>query len=171
MDELIDALFPDGDDDYLALRDAASVARPSVTTAAELYEYLRNQITQPEMPAQGDFVRVMSLHKSKGLTSKVVVVAGTVEGLIPNVDAGAPPAEQVRVLEEQRRLFYVAVTRCTEVLVISSALTITPREAMAMGAAITRGGRTVASRFLAELGPSAPRNVVGATWPRGMPRT
>lgn len=171
LDELIDALFPDADEDYLALRDAASVARPGITTAAELYEYLRNQITQPEMPAQGDFVRVMSLHKSKGLTSKVVVVAGTVEGLIPNVPADAPPAEQARILEEQRRLFYVAITRCTEVLVISSALTITLREAKAMGAKIARGGRTVASRFLAELGPAAPRSVVGATWPRGTPRT
>jgi superfamily I DNA/RNA helicase len=112
-----------------------------------------------------------SLHKSKGLTSKVVVVAGTVEGLIPNLDSGAPPAEQLRALDEQRRLFYVAITRCTEVLVISSTLTITLREARAMGAEVTRGGRTVVSRFLAELGAVAPRGVAGATWPRGRPRT
>lgn len=150
LDQLIDALFPDADDDYLALRDAASVARPGIASAAELYEYLRNQITQPEMPAQGDFVRVMSLHKSKGLTSKVVVVAGTVEGLIPNVDAGALPAEQGRVLEEQRRLFCVAITRCTEVLVISSALTITLREAMAMG----RKSHGVAAQSLVASWPS-----------------
>ena len=165
--DIIDDLFPDGDDDYLAMREASLLARPSVTTPAGLFDWLKTQITQPDMPEQGDFVRVMSLHKAKGLTSKVVIVAGTVEGLIPFIDDDEAPAEQAMILEEQRRLFYVALTRCTDVLVISSALSIPLRDARQMGAAVTRYGRTIASRFLGEFGPAAPRSRAGAAGPRG----
>ena len=170
LDQLIDDLFPDGDDDFSALREASVVALPTIATPQDLFERLRNQITQPEMPEEGDFVRVMSLHKSKGLTNKVVVIAGAVEGLVPIVDTRLTLAEQARMLEEQRRLFYVALTRCTEVLVISSALHIPLRDARQMGAEVVGNGRTVASRFLGELGASAPRSTPGAGWPRGATR-
>jgi superfamily I DNA/RNA helicase len=52
----------------------------------------------------------MSLHKSKGLTSKVTIVSGCVQGLIPFVDSEAPHAEAQSIMREQRRLFYVAIT-------------------------------------------------------------
>ena len=35
-----------------------------------------------KIPEKADYVRVMSLHKSKGLTSKVTIVSGCVQGLI-----------------------------------------------------------------------------------------
>jgi superfamily I DNA/RNA helicase len=37
-------------------------------------------ITQPELPTDVECVRVMSLHKSKGLTADFVVVADCIEG-------------------------------------------------------------------------------------------
>ena len=43
--------------------------------------------------------------------SKLVVVMGCIEGMIPGIDYNAPHAERQRRLEEQRRLFYVALTR------------------------------------------------------------
>jgi len=88
----------------------------------DLLQELRTVITQPEIPGdQGNIIRVMSLHKSKGLTARVVVVAGCVAGAIPTVDLEEPPDEQQRQIQEQRRLFYVAITRTTDVLVISGA--------------------------------------------------
>ena len=45
----------------------------------------------------------MSLHAAKGLSAKVVIIMSAVEGLLP-LDG--------KDLEEQRRLFYVAITRC-----------------------------------------------------------
>lgn len=167
LDALIDRLFPDGDDDYLGLREAAMAARATFTTPVELHDRLKTQITQPDMPEAGDFVRVMSLHKSKGLTCKVVVIAGCIEGLIPFTDDREPLAEQAANLEEQRRLFYVAMTRCTEVLVASSSLRMNPALALQIGAQVRRGGRTIASRFLEELGPAAPAPVEGMAWPLG----
>ena len=62
----------------------------------------------------------MSLHKSKGLTADLVVVAGCMDGLIPHVDFSLPQEEREAVMEEQRRLFYVAITRSRQSLVLSS---------------------------------------------------
>ena len=67
-------------------------------------------------------MRVMSLHKSKGLTSKVVIVAECIEGLVPTLDEDHTPDEAAANLEEQRRLFYVAITRCREIMVLSSVI-------------------------------------------------
>ena len=51
-----------------------------IPSSEDLLDLLRTQITQPEMPEEGFFIRVMSLHKSKGLTARVVIVADCIEG-------------------------------------------------------------------------------------------
>jgi DNA helicase II / ATP-dependent DNA helicase PcrA len=119
---LVDVLFSEGNSSVQGLREASLLAcdADEISSPAALLDYLRTRITQPEMPEEGQFVRVMSLHKSKGLTSRVVIVCGCVEGLIPFRKEDAPSVEQAAIIREQRRLFYVAVTRCTEVLVLSS---------------------------------------------------
>ncbi len=63
----------------------------------------------------------MTIHASKGLEFPVVFIAGTEEGLIPHgraVDEGGDAA-----VEEERRLFYVAITRARDKLLISSCRT------------------------------------------------
>ena len=100
----------------------------------------------------------MSLHKSKGLTARVVIVMGCNEGMIPRIDYDEPLAEQKRSLEEQRRLFYVALTRTTETLILSSIAHIPMQQALQMGLGVQGGG---ASQFLTELGPSRPAPMTG----------
>jgi len=142
------------------LREAALLAGPECHTPGDLFRAIRGTITQPEMPQEGDFVRVMSLHKSKGLTSRVVIVAGCIRGLILFEDRDETEDEQAAILLEQRRLFYVAITRCTEILVLSSALRLQRNFAFAIGARIQgwwNPAKTIASQFLAELGPQAPQ--------------
>ena len=70
----------------------------------------------------------MSLHKSKGLTAELVILVGCVEGAIPRIDPDAIPDEQRATKEEQRRLFYVAITRPTKMLVFR----VSPRSPAAM---------------------------------------
>jgi len=129
---------------------------------------LRVEITQPEMPAEGNFVRIMSMHKSKGLTSRVTVVVGCVHGLIPYIDDDISLAEMPAHLEEQRRVFYVALTRAKEILVISSAATLPRRLARQIGAIVQGGnryvGQTVACEFIDDLGPNAPATLFGPAW-------
>lgn len=64
-------------------------------------------------------VNLMTIHASKGLEFPVVFIAGAEEGLIPHqrsVD------ENNGDVEEERRLFYVAITRAREKLLISSCM-------------------------------------------------
>ena len=166
--QVVDALLPAGNDDCSVLREVAMLALPQLENVGDLFDRIKTHITQPEMPEEGEFVRVMSLHKSKGLTSKVAIVAGCTEGLIPFRDDEQPQAEQDAVLREQRRLFYVAITRCTEVLVLSSAARMERQLAWKIGARLQPGrsatGNTIASQFLDELGPTAPVPTRGDQW-------
>jgi len=134
-------------------------------TARKLHAALVTAIAQPELPTDVDYVRIMSLHKSKGLTADLVVVAGCVEGLIPTWDDDATPQEIAATLEEQRRLFYVAMTRPRRTLVLSSVIRVTIALAYKIRARIgaKTGGyvSTIPSRFLDELGPSRPAAIAG----------
>ena len=164
LEAVIDSLFPDGEDWAAPIREMAVSLLPDADDIADLRERLTGAITQPDIPESEDFVRVMSLHKSKGLTSKVVIVAGCVEGIIPFVDYKETPARQRELLREQRRLFYAAITRCTERLVLSSVSKFERKLAHKIRAKISSIGHTLSSRFLGELGPDLPTASRGKDW-------
>jgi DNA helicase-2/ATP-dependent DNA helicase PcrA len=65
-----------------------------------------------------DAVTLMTLHAAKGLEFRTVFIAGLEEGLFPLSRSLESPSE----LEEERRLFYVGMTRAKERLFISYAL-------------------------------------------------
>jgi superfamily I DNA/RNA helicase len=167
---LMDYLFPETEPENAAIREAAQLASVDTKGAKDILQALTSVITQPAMPEVGEFVRVMSLHKSKGLTSKAVIVAGCVQGLIPFLDRDHTPSEASASLKEQRRLLYVALTRATDTLVISSFATIERSIAYKIGARIKQSGGnqshalTVSSQFLKELGPAAPTPLYGRAW-------
>ncbi len=164
---LVDAIFPQEEDWANLVRSIASTIEGSTFDAQELRKTLHRRITQPELPTDVDYVRVMSLHKSKGLTADLVIVVGCVEGLVPTLAKGTP-VEQEESLEEQRRLFYVATTRTRSSLVLSSVTRLPRKLAYQMGAQVLkRNGThvpTIASRFLDELGSSRPAAVSGTTF-------
>ena len=62
-------------------------------------------------------VNLMTIHASKGLEFPVVFIAGAEEGLIPHARSVDDNGGNV---EEERRLFYVAITRARDKLLISS---------------------------------------------------
>lgn len=66
---------------------------------------------------KGDKVTLMTVHAAKGLEFRVVFVVGMEEELFPSLFA----METARELEEERRLFYVALTRAEERCFISYA--------------------------------------------------
>jgi superfamily I DNA/RNA helicase len=168
LEELVDALFPDGVEATSTLREAALLALPEVSDSKELFRSLRTATTQPEMPKEGNYVRVMSLHKSKGLKSRIVLVPGCVQGLLPFFDRDETPSEADATLKEQRRLFYVVITRAEQILVLSSFTRIERAFAHQIQLPVQRGGGTyaltISSDFFAELGPAAPAAKNGNTW-------
>ena len=64
-----------------------------------------------------DAVSLMTLHNAKGLEFPVVFIAGVEEGLLPHHTS----FEDNEEVEEERRLFYVGLTRAMERVVISLA--------------------------------------------------
>ncbi len=66
---------------------------------------------------QGDRVYLMTIHSAKGLEFPCVFIVGLEENLFPNILSLSSREE----LEEERRLFYVAITRAQEKLFFSFA--------------------------------------------------
>ncbi|MGB4970074.1 MAG: UvrD-helicase domain-containing protein, partial [Saprospiraceae bacterium] len=66
-----------------------------------------------------DYVTLMSVHSAKGLEYRGVIVAGMEENLFPSYMA-TKDADQI---DEERRLFYVAITRAKQHLALSYAST------------------------------------------------
>ncbi len=84
-------------------------------------------------------VNIMTMHASKGLEFSIVYLAGIEDDIIPSKRA---LEESPRNIDEERRLFYVAITRARKKLVINYS-----------DARITREGEkmTIPSRFLEEI--------------------
>jgi DNA helicase II / ATP-dependent DNA helicase PcrA len=168
---MFNELFPPQTEWAEPIRELVTGKIDAIQDANGLLDLLRNEITQPEMPSGGDFVRLMSLHKSKGLSSRVTIIVGCIHGLIPFVDRDLAPGDQIAHIQEQRRLFYVAITRAKEILVLSSVASM-PREMAHQIGAILRGGNahvgnTIACEFLHDLGPHAPAPKNGTAWAAG----
>ena len=64
-----------------------------------------------------DAVKLMTVHSSKGLEFPVVFIVGAEDSVFPLANAMLEP----KLLEEERRLMYVAITRAKDVLFISHA--------------------------------------------------
>src|SRR5687767_8468027 len=69
------------------------------------------------LDSSADAVSLMTLHNAKGLEYPVVFVTGLEDGLFPTLNSTEDPAK----LEEERRLFYVGITRAERKLYLSSA--------------------------------------------------
>ncbi len=93
---------------------------------AELKDYLNAvAIVGDEKEDDGNKVNLMTMHASKGLEFRIVHLAGIEDDVIPSARA---LEENAKNIDEERRLFYVAITRAREKLVINYADTRISRE-------------------------------------------
>ena len=87
------------------------------TDPLTLYEHFTLK-SDPDILDEGaEKVKLMTMHAAKGLEFKVVFIAGCDEGLTPYHRPGEPCED----LNEERRLFYVAMTRAEQMLYLCSA--------------------------------------------------
>ncbi len=109
-----------------------------------LHEFLAEQSLVADVDSlkdDTDAVTLMTLHAAKGLEFPVVFITGLEMGILPHFRS----FEEVDGIEEERRLFYVGVTRAKQRLYLSYAY----RRALYNGA----GGIASPSEFLADLPP------------------
>ncbi len=92
-----------------------------------------------------DRVLLLTIHNAKGLEFGAVAIAGLEEGLMPH----ASSLEDATQLEEERRLFYVALTRAEDEVLLTAASF--RRRYTAGGAMGSWGGQV--SRFVEEVPP------------------
>ena len=74
-------------------------------------------LTDADRTTDGDRVLLLTVHNAKGLEFDAVAVAGLEEGLLPH----ASSLERSDQLEEERRLFYVALTRARDEVLLTAA--------------------------------------------------
>ena len=74
-------------------------------------------LTHSDHISEGDDISLMTLHNAKGVEFPVVFVTGLEEGLLPYFKANGNDDE----ISEERRLFYVGITRAKDFLVLSGA--------------------------------------------------
>lgn len=96
-----------------------------------------------------DKVSLMTLHASKGLEFPFVILAGVEEDLLPHASLGGD-------VDEERRLFYVGITRAKKRLVLSRCQT---RKRHGQQRAVAP------SRFLLDLTPGLYKETIGAFRP------
>ena len=102
-----------------------------------------------EAGTEADSVTLMTLHMAKGLEFPLIVIAGMEEGLLPTARAIEESRNGGAEIEEERRLFYVGITRAQRFLTLTFA-----RWRYSFGSL----SPTEPSRFLEEI----PQNLVEA---------
>ncbi len=170
---LVDALFPVNQEWSESFRTMAAQLTEEQKIPAQLYETIHTNLIQPELPTDVDYVRVMSLHKSKGLDADLVVITGCIQGLIPTPpDKNLPLDIQEELREEQRRLFYVGISRTRQTLVLSSVVRIPSALAYQINVPVITRNRqytdTIASPYLLEMGPDCPHAIGGQDFLRNL---
>ena len=81
---------------------------------ASISEFINNIYLQNTNEKKNETVSMMTIHQSKGLEFKVVIIVCCNQGILPFSKSTDPNNE------EERRLFYVALTRARERLFLSS---------------------------------------------------
>ena len=72
----------------------------------ELQELVKDGANNPKAS-----IILSTIHSSKGLEYDRVILADVIDGILPEVDPNSTDEDTADLLEEERRLFYVALTR------------------------------------------------------------
>jgi DNA helicase II / ATP-dependent DNA helicase PcrA len=166
---IIENLFPDNVDEVAEIRKLVLSVYEKANDIHELFNLINTEIIQPELPATSDSVLVLTLYKAKGLTAKMVVIANCLEGCIPYIGDYSNEREKQETLAEQERLFFVSLTRTTNILIISGTAIMRRGEAARLSV-VPGSGRfwleTQPSRFIDMLGKTAPTPIIGEDYVR-----
>ncbi|MDR0556250.1 MAG: ATP-dependent helicase [Treponema sp.] len=96
------------------LANAASLYPATLDGLLEFLEHIELDRSMEERDSDANAVTLITLHNTKGLEFKRVIITGVEQGVFPRDD------KKEEELEEERRLFYVGVTRAMDELYFTS---------------------------------------------------
>jgi DNA helicase-2/ATP-dependent DNA helicase PcrA len=143
LEELLQFLAADSESDQQAILDLVSQRIGGGTPAAPAVVQKR--------------IRILTMHGAKGLSGKIVFIPSAEQGIMPNFRA----LQATGLLIEQRRLFYVSVTRAMACCIISHVAQHTGAQAMTL----TQNpvARLTRSQFLNEMQSPSTTRTTGLT--------
>jgi superfamily I DNA/RNA helicase len=165
--DIIEELFPQGDDEFARIRDLVVADVDDEMSLEDVTSLIWEKMYEPDFPDDAEYVRIMTLYGSKGLGTPIVYVTSLNDELLP---APPEPGDSRRVItrkdQEQRRLLYVALTRAKTDLArgLPGELLLSSFRLYGYDEAHRFNGGNInarASRFIAEMGPDAPRTQRG----------
>jgi len=123
----------DPDDERLENLTTLECSAGNFTNVHEFLNHIEQVIeSQKNKNNEIDVVKLMTVHKSKGLEFPVVFIVNCNEGLLPHVKNTDIKETGVDVgVEEERRLMYVAITRAKDRLYVSNTTTYNDKPATA----------------------------------------
>jgi len=156
------------------LADQQTDEEPAADVTAQLRRVarrLRYQIAtrEPFVPGELADIHVSTLWGAKGVTAQNVYVLGLCAETMPGTQREEYPGTVSEYVEEQRRLFYVSLTRSKRTLVLSRPLSILKFAAARLGITADATGRSsfaplTMCPFLRDIKSYLPSSQTGENW-------
>ena len=117
----VEGVVNDVDEDKAAWINATEAIKAELGKRPDLVELLQGIALRPkEPPVDPNSVRLLTIHAAKGLEFDRVWIVGVAESILPVWQSLKPEAKPAE-LEEERRSFFVAITRTRNRLILSHA--------------------------------------------------
>lgn len=135
--EIMTAIKGDGaDDDHRHLNEWLAQLPDGFTDIQRFLSYIATRRIEDDIKEKENSVKLMTMHSAKGMEFSTVFIIGCGEGSIPQTKQDSDP-------EEERRVFYVGMTRAKDALCL-----LRPNTRQRYGKVV----EVEASRFLKEMG-------------------
>lgn len=117
----MEGIVNDTEEDKAAWDAASKAIRAEQGTIPNLDEFLRGlALRSKEPPIDPNSVRLLTIHSAKGLEFENVWLVGVAQSILPSWQSLKPDSQPAE-LEEERRNFFVAITRTRKRLTLSYA--------------------------------------------------